>query len=192
MPCGYNLLNQSFIIIITTFDLFGYGKYVYTFESRCREVPECTLADGAARIFLNTKGKNDDEISEELAEFLHYIEDSTDAAADRVKSEKVKAIHDQVRKVRANEEIGVKYMQAWEEKYYEREEGRNEGEQIRLIRLVCKKLAKGKSQAVIADELEEEQCVIERICAAISECGDTDCEVIFDKLMENSFSESNA
>lgn len=27
-------------------------------------------------------------------------------------------------KVRMNEEVGVKYMQAWEEKYYEREEGR--------------------------------------------------------------------
>ncbi len=27
-------------------------------------------------------------------------------------------------KVKSNEEIGVKYMQAWEEKYYEREEGR--------------------------------------------------------------------
>ena len=188
---NYNLLSQSFIIIITTFDLFGFGKYVYTFEPRCREVPECALADGATRIFLNTKCKNDDEISEELAEFLHYIENSTDAAADHIKSAKVKAIHDRVRKVRANEEIGVRYMQAWEEKYYEREEGRNEGEQIRLIRQVCKKIAKGKAKAVIAEELEEELHVIERICTAISECEDSsNCDVIYDKLMENSFSDT--
>ena len=86
---NYNLLSQSFIIIITTFDLFGFGKYVYTFEPRCREVPECALADDATRIFLNTKGKNDDEISEELAEFLHYIENSTDAAANHIKSAKI-------------------------------------------------------------------------------------------------------
>lgn len=123
----YNLLNQSFIIMIMTFDLFGYGKYMYTFESRCREVPECGLLDGAVRIFLNTKGKNDDEVSEELAEFLHYIENSTDEEADRAKSERVRRIHNRVCKVKANEEIGVRYMQAWEEKYYEREEGREEG-----------------------------------------------------------------
>lgn len=87
------------------------------------------------------------------------------------------------------EEIGVRYMQAWEEKYYEREEGRNEGEQIRLIRQICKKIAKGKAKTVIAEELEEELHVIERICTAISECEDSsDCDAIYDKLMENSSS----
>lgn len=149
-----------------TFDLFGYGKYVYTFEPRCKEVPECILADGATRIFLNTKGINDNEVSKELVEFLHYIENSTDTEANRAKSEKVKNIHNRVCKVRANEEIGVKYMQAWEEKYY----GREEGDQIRLIRQVCKKISKGKAPSVIADELEEELYIIERICYAISEC----------------------
>ena len=53
---NYNHLNDSYIIMITTFDLFGYGKYVYTFTSSCVEVPECELKDGAVRIFLNTKG----------------------------------------------------------------------------------------------------------------------------------------
>lgn len=136
---NYNLLNQSFIILIMTFDLFGYGKYVYTFESRCKEVPECILADGTIRIFLNTKGTNDSEVSKELVEFLHYVENSTDAEANRAKSKKIKAIHNRVCKVRANEEIGVRYMQAWEEKYYEREEGREEGDQKRLIHQICKK-----------------------------------------------------
>ena len=28
----YNLLNRSYIILITTFDLFGYKKYQYTFR----------------------------------------------------------------------------------------------------------------------------------------------------------------
>lgn len=27
---NYNVLNQSFIIMIMTFDLFGYGKYAYS------------------------------------------------------------------------------------------------------------------------------------------------------------------
>lgn len=37
------------------------------------------------------------------------------------------SIHQQVCAVRASEEIGVKYMQAWEEKYYDKKEAREEG-----------------------------------------------------------------
>ena len=29
--------------------------------------------------------------------------------------------------MRASEEVGVRYMQAWEEKYFDRQEGREEG-----------------------------------------------------------------
>lgn len=188
---NYNILNQSYVIMIMTFDLFGYGKYVYTFENKCKEVPECSLGDGTAKIFLNTKGENADEVPDELIEFLDYVEHSTAETAGKVKSERVRRVHDRVCRVKFSEEVGVKYMQAWEEKYYEREEGRNEGEQIRLIRQVCKKIAKGKAKAVIAEELEEELHVIERICTAISECEDSsNCDVIYDKLMENSFSDT--
>ncbi len=79
------------------------------------------------RIFLNTKGKNDSGISEEMVNFLHYVEHTTDAAAENSGSERIQRIHNRVRKMKTSEEVGVKYMQAWEEKYYEREEGRKEG-----------------------------------------------------------------
>lgn len=169
---NYNVLNRSFVIMIMTFDLFGYGKYVYTFENRCKEITECSLGDGAVKLFLNTKGKNADEVSEELIEFLNYVENSTDDIAGEIKSERVKRIHARVCKVKLNEEIGVKYMQAWEEKYYEREEGREEGriegrEEGRikaLADLVCRKLVKGYEAADIADMLEEEESVIQNIC----------------------------
>ncbi|MCI8639934.1 MAG: Rpn family recombination-promoting nuclease/putative transposase [Coprococcus sp.] len=124
---NYNLLNASYIIMIMPFDLFGYGKYQYTFEARCREVPECVLGDKAVRIFLNTRGKNDDEVSKELVDFLHYLEDTTDENAAISGSERIRRIHERVCRVKVSEEVGVKYMQAWEEKYYEREEGREEG-----------------------------------------------------------------
>lgn len=123
----YNLLNQSFIVLITPFDLFGYGKYRYTFEAKCKEVPDLKLEDGATRIFLNTRGKNDNEVSEELVEFLYYLEDTTDNRAAKSKSERIRRIHDRVCKVKLSEEVGVKYMQAWEEKYYDREDGKIEG-----------------------------------------------------------------
>lgn len=178
---NYNLLNRSFIIMILTFDLFGYGKYMYTFEPRCKEVSECVLADGATRIFLNTKGKNDNEVSEELVEFLHYIENSTDEVAKQVRSERVRRIHDRVCKVRMNEEVGVKYMQAWEEKYYEREEGREEGELLKLIKMVRKKMGKGLKVSEIADMLEEDENDIQVIYNALDQhASEHDPKIILD------------
>lgn len=171
----YNLLNRTYIILITSFDLFGHEKYCYTFDARCREVPGLSLDDGAVRIFLNTKGKNDNEISEELREFLHYTEKTTDQMAMQTKSRRIKRIHERVRKVKSSEEIGVKYMQAWEEKYYEREEGREEGlaeglvkgrtegREMHLRELIAKKLAKGRSVNEIAEALEESAETIQKM-----------------------------
>lgn len=158
---NYNLLNQSYIILITCFDLFGLGKYQYTFEPKCKEAPDLKLEDGATRIFLNTRGKNDSEVPKELVDFLHYLEDTTDERAVASGSERIQRIHECVRKVKLNEEMGVKYMQAWEEKYYERQDGREEGKYLALISLIQKKLQKGKSLEEIADELEENISVIE-------------------------------
>ena len=193
---NYNFLNQSFVIIIMTFDLFGYGKYVYTFENRCKEVPECSLGDGAVKIFINTKGKNADEVSEELIEFLKYVEHSTNETANQAKSERVRRVHDRVCKVKVNEEVGVKYMQAWEEKYYEREEGREEGRiegritgraegRIKtLVNQVCRKLAKGMDAAAIADMLEEDEDVIRDICGVARQYEpDYDIESITEELL---------
>lgn len=163
----YNLLNQSYIIMITPFDLFGYGKYRYTFVSKCLEEPECELGDGATRIFLNTRGKNEDEVSKELIEFLHYVEHTTDGTAEGSESERIRRIHHRVCKVKSSEEIGVKYMQAWEERYYELEEAKQEGiyagGQAKLEELVKKKLAKGKTPEEIADALEESLETIEEL-----------------------------
>ena len=137
----------------------------------CEEEPGCVLEDGATRIFLNTRGANDDEVSRELAEFLHYVEHTTDEAAEHAGSERIRRIHDRVRKVRNSEEVGVKYMQAWEEKYYEKEEARKEGLQEglqngarnKLKDQVKKKLEKGKSLEEIADALEETEEMIQEL-----------------------------
>ena len=62
-------------------------------------------------------------------------------------------------------------------------EGRQEGSQTKLIDLVCRKLRKGKDADEIADALEEELPVVERICKAARELG-TDCDVqkIYQKI----------
>lgn len=165
---NYTLLNESYIILIMTFDLFGYAKYQYTFESKCQEVPELVLDDKATRIFLSTKGKNENEVSKELVDFLRYVENTTDEIAESVTSDRIRRIHERVCKVKASEEVGIRYMQSWEEKYYEREEGREEGARNKLMEQISKKLAKGKSVEEIADALEEDVQTIQQLIGELS------------------------
>ena len=105
------LLIDTFNIIITPFDLFGEGRYCYTFHAHCDENPSLVLEDGATRIFLNTRGTNRNEVSEELIQFLEYMEQSTlDVDIPDTNGNLIK-IHNHVRQVKASEEIGVKFMQ---------------------------------------------------------------------------------
>ena len=47
-----------------------------------------------------------------------------------------------------------------------KEEGRGEGQDLKLISQICRKLKKGKTPDVIAEELEEELEIVEKICKA--------------------------
>jgi hypothetical protein len=44
---NFNKLNRLYQIMIMPFDLFGYGKYCYTFENQCLEVPGLEIKDDA-------------------------------------------------------------------------------------------------------------------------------------------------
>ena len=79
------------------------------------------------RIFLNTRGKNREEVGDELAWFLEYAEKTDEETVRKSGSEVLRRIHEHICKLKASEEMGVRYMQAWEEKVKEREEGREEG-----------------------------------------------------------------
>lgn len=171
--CGdFNELNDSCMILVAPFDLFGYGLYRYTFEGQCREVPGLALQDGAARIFINTFGTNRQDFPQEFLDFMEYINDTRDVVAARSKSARVQLIHSKVERIRLSEKCGVKYMQRWEEMVYARQdgyeegrsEGRSEGALKEVIAAVCKKLVKGKSAGQIADELEQEPHRISLIC----------------------------
>ena len=155
---SFNLLNDTCVIMITPFDLFGKGKYCYTFHPYCEEEPDLRLEDGAVRIFLNSHGTNRDEVSEELVALLEYME-TMDADKIGDDSENLKKLHEYVEQIKASEEIGVKYMQKWEELEYEREEGREEGrivgrkvEEISILRRLLKK--KNKDEETVADDLD--------------------------------------
>lgn len=88
----YDTLNDSYIIFICLSDLFGKGRYRYSFENICKEDMEVMLNDGAKKIFLNADGKKGD-IIEELKAFLDYVADrpSEDAFVKKLESAVEKA-----------------------------------------------------------------------------------------------------
>ena len=123
----FNLLNDSLFIMIAPFDIFGRGLYRYTFEEVCRECPDLKLDDGAVRVFINTKGTNREDFSQEFLNFMKYLENTTDENAERSESKRIKKIHEKVCRIRKSEKAGIKYMQRWEELEYAKQDGREEG-----------------------------------------------------------------
>lgn len=113
---------------------------------------------------------------------MEYVTETTDKMADRTKSNKIKLIHEKVKKIKISEKMGVKYMQRWEEIAYARQDGKAEGEELKLIKQICKKLLKGKTPEEIADDLEEEVSIILSICELAKEFApEFDSEKIYEK-----------
>ena len=70
--CRYKNLNNTYVIFICDFDLFGEEQYKYTFTSKCEEVEGLYLNEGRTTIFMNTKGKMGN-ISEDCKIFLRAV-----------------------------------------------------------------------------------------------------------------------
>lgn len=177
----FSNMKACYSIIIAPFDLFGKGLYQYTFQMTCNETGQ-TLDDGAVRIFFNTHGKNPEAISPELRELLYYMEHTTENIS--CSTPRLQEIQSHVNIVKSSEEIGVKYMQEWEEKILEkrkaRAEGLAEGEDLRLIKLIKKKIQKSKNLIQIADELEETPESIQILYDCVKEHLQQDNEDIYD------------
>ena len=172
---GFQRLNPVYIILICPFDLFGYGLYRYTFQMQCKEVPGLSLQDGAVRIFLNTRGQHAEGVPQELIELLRYMEHTTEEVSASCTSERIHNIQKRIHAIKSSEKIGVKYMQAWEEKILEQEKAREEGHASglregliqKLKELVEKKVQKGYSAEEIAEMLEEDIETIQKIIAEL-------------------------
>ena len=100
---GYKELKKSFVIFFCTYDPFGSGRYVYTFESRCVEELNLQLGDESRIIVLNTKGYKG-EISRELRELLRYMDGA------EPDSEYTKNLHRDVEEVKESKEWRREYM----------------------------------------------------------------------------------
>lgn len=58
---------------------------------------------------------------------MEYLTDTSDQKAETATSERIKRVHREVQKIKASENMGVKYMQKWEERVYDRMEGEIKG-----------------------------------------------------------------
>ena len=121
----YNNLAKSYIIFICTFDLFNRGRHRYTFETVCKEDNSLKLEDEANKIVLNTKSVMKD-LSDELIDFLNYVEHSDDKTANNSNGTLVKNIHKRVLEVKNDVRMEVEYMTLVERDRENRKEGRKE------------------------------------------------------------------
>ena len=156
----YQLLPDSTVIFICTFDPFDQGASRYTFVELCEEVPGLGLKDGTTKLFFNCSYQGDG-ISEELRQLYDYIVNGI------VSGNLTKEIDEAVLKGRRNETWRTQYMREWaaiwDAKAEGREEGKEEGANLKVIEQVCIKLKKGFDSHRIAEELEEEPSRIEEI-----------------------------
>ena len=119
---SYDILKESYVIFICTFDFFEKGRSVYEFENVCLEDSEIRLNDGTHKIFLNTKGDKSD-INKELKSLLEYFDGS------EPESELTRRIDRKVIAARKNERWRREYMSLQMEMNLKYREGLKAGEE---------------------------------------------------------------
>ena len=120
-----------------------------------KKSPGLALDDGAVRISLNTRGHVQEGVSQELIDLLRYFEHSTEETAAASESEKIHRLQKRVETIRSSEEMGVKFMNAWEERILDREEAFAEGKEEGLEEGRKEIALKLKSKGMKAHEIAE-------------------------------------
>ena len=167
----YEKLPNSYVIFICCYDPFGQGKYKYTVEQRLRENPEYNYSDGSYTIFLNTKGTNKDEVSEELVNFLEFVNAELEESQQEYNDPFVARLQEKIRQIKSSRVMEERFMILKEMLQKERREGYEEGQREGyeegqkqlLLALIQKKIEKGKSVEQIADELEEDISAVRQV-----------------------------
>ena len=121
----YDKMPNTYVIFICDFDPFSDGKYRYRFQNVCRETGR-KLGDGAETIFLSTRGKNPDEVSEELVSFLEFVRMGQDGNLEEFGDMYVTRLQDSIRQIKENRGKERQYMM-WQDIIDDaKEEGRQD------------------------------------------------------------------
>ena len=135
----YEKVKNVVIIMLTSYDPFGYGRILYTVRNRCMEEPDMEYEDGAVTLFLYTKGKIGN-VSRELKELMHYLEHTTweDAV-----NELLREIQSMVEEVKHDKEVSISYMKSYEREWMLKKAGREEGKTEALYTFVTNLIRRG-------------------------------------------------
>lgn len=157
---------------------------VYTVKNSCMEEPDIPYEDGAVNLFLYTGGEKG-EASKELRELLRFIRDTR---TENAVNPDLRRLSEIVESVRSDKEVTRSFMKdhdyirMWLKEG--REEGREEGAEMLLITKVARKLAKGKNEEEIAEDLDETTERIHEIVCAIEESGSNDAEEVYMRMRD--------
>ena len=150
----YNRLSDLCMIVIAGFDMGGEGRYRYTVRRMYEGYPDKEVYDGEVIIYLNTKGKDLEGVSSELIAMLEYFEETTDDVALSSGYERIIRLNEIVSSIKASDEIGVKYMNAYEERMHDIQEAREQGEKTGEERGRTEGLEAGIAQGEASKALE--------------------------------------
>ncbi len=180
----YKHLPSTVIIFITQEDIFGRDRAIYTFTEQCEEFSDLPLDDGTKKIFLNMTSKNG---RPELISLLQYMKNTTiDNPEVKIKDKRIITLDEIVNEVKQSEEweaVKMNILEIGIEKGREegREEGRKdglqdglkigraEGEAIKLVSMIRRKLEKGLSVTAISEALELEDAYVQKVINLITE-----------------------
>ncbi len=120
----YKDLNKLFIVFICPFTIFDSERSIYTFKNFCEEDKSIQLKDDVTKIFITTKCKNKENLSEDFQALLKYI--------DGIKTENsfVNQIEDKINQIKKDEKERGAYMQYDLHLRDIEKEARAEGEKI--------------------------------------------------------------
>ena len=130
------------------------GRYRYTVRRMYEGYPDKEVYDGEVILYLNTKGKDTAGVSNELIAMLEYFEETTDDKALSSGYERIIRLNEIVSSIKANDEIGVKYMNAYEERMHDIQEAREQGEKTGEERGRTEGLEAGIAQGEASKALE--------------------------------------
>ena len=125
--CEYAELPDSYVIFLCDFDPFGEGKYRYTFWTACEETEKASLKDGRCIMFLNTRGKNAEDVPKELVSFLKFVHADLKESQKDFQDDYVRQVQKSVIHIKGSREMEERFMVLEELLKDERREGLKEG-----------------------------------------------------------------
>ena len=140
----YSKLKKVTLIMISTYDLFGMGKMVYTIRRHIEEDPTFSYDDGTSILYLYTKGKSEPG-QEKLTDLLTFLADSN---RENAVSSDMQELYQMIDTITLNSAKGVKYMKSWEIEDYCYKQGLNEGKAAGILEGKSAGLREGKAAGI--------------------------------------------